>query len=155
MSNFLSHTVTLLVIKHTITPEHCTNIVPLCDKLYEAGQSCVCVFVMRPLRPIRVWPWRVLGNRWRRHANASALAHCRGRVRRCGPKSTYVYHIRLGVNILITTVITGMATVCPGPSHGPRGAVSGGIPEPDCALWLMTESSVSCLDRPNGSPQRI
>lgn len=99
MSNFLSHTVTLLVIKHTITPEHCTNIVPLCDKLYEAGQSCVCVFVMRPLRPIRVWSWRVLGNRWRRHANASALAHCRGRVRRCGPKSTYVYHIRLGVNI--------------------------------------------------------
>ena len=97
MSNFLSHTVTLLVIKHTITPEHCTNIVPLSDKLYEAGQSCVCVFVMRPLRPIRVWSWRVLGNRWRRHANASALAHCRGRVRRCGPKSTYVYHIRLGV----------------------------------------------------------
>lgn len=97
MSNFLSHTVTLLVIKHTITPEHCTNIVPLCDKLYEAGQSCVCVFVMRPLRPIRVWSWRVLGTRWRRLANASALAHCRGRVRRCGPKSTYVYHIRLGV----------------------------------------------------------
>ena len=60
MSNFLSHTVTLLVIKHTITPEHCTNIVPLSDKLYEAGQSCVRVFVMRPLRPIRVlWPWRV------------------------------------------------------------------------------------------------
>ena len=46
MSNFLSHTVTLLVIKHTITPEHCTNIVPLSDTLYEARQSCVvCVRV--------------------------------------------------------------------------------------------------------------
>ena len=41
MSSFLSYTVTLLVIKHTITPEHCTNIVPLSDKLYEAGYRAV------------------------------------------------------------------------------------------------------------------
>ena len=37
----------------------------------------------RPLEATRAWSWHVLGSRWRRRADASALAHCRGRVRRC------------------------------------------------------------------------
>ena len=74
MSNFLSHTVTLLVIKHTITPEHCTNIVPLSDKLYEAGQSCVCVFVMRPL--VRFVPYAYgVGTRERPRAETDEGTH--------------------------------------------------------------------------------
>ena len=42
--------------------------------------------------------------RWRRHAGPSALAHCRGRLRRRRPKFTHVDYASLGVNVHEHTV---------------------------------------------------
>ena len=71
---------------------------PAGDYLDEAGQSCARALFKRPLGATRVWSWRVLGSRWRRHADPSALAHCRGRVRRRVSLFPSGNDIGLGVN---------------------------------------------------------
>ena len=75
-----------------------TKCVPIGDYLDEAGQSCARALFKRPLGATRVWSWRVLGSRWRRHAGPSEHAHCRGRVRRRRAKLPSGNHIGLGVN---------------------------------------------------------